>query len=123
MSIFLWILQAILAAVIGMSGVGKLVQSKDDLAEQYPWAHDFSRTTVWVIGVVEIVGAIGLIAPAATGIAPILTPIAAVGLGVFALLAAILHIRRKEGRGVLVVMVLFGIAAVIAWGRFGPYGW
>ncbi|WP_433677695.1 DoxX family protein [Nocardia sp. CA-119907] len=123
MSIFLWGLQGVLAAVVGMSGLGKLAQPKDKLAETYTWMQDVSKGTVWFIGLVEVVGAIGLIAPAATGIAPVLTPIAAAGLAIFSLLAAILHIRRKELRGVAIVAILFVVAAVIAWGRFGPYGW
>ena len=48
------------------------------------------------IGVMELLGAAGLILPAVTGIAPILTPLAAAGLAVMMLLAAPTHLRRKE---------------------------
>jgi hypothetical protein len=44
----------------------------------------------------ELLGAAGLILPAVTGIAPILTPLAAAGLAVMMLLAAFTHVRRKE---------------------------
>ncbi len=123
MNVFLWIVQGLLAAMFGLSGLGKLLQPKDKLAGRYPWAHDFSQPTVWFIGGIEILGAIGLIAPAATGISPILTPIAATGLAVFAVAAAVLHIRRNEVQGVVIVAVLFALSALVAWGRFGPYGW
>lgn len=38
-------------------------------------------------------------------------------------LAAATHIRRREPSGVAVNAVLFVLAVVVAWGRFGPYGW
>ncbi|WP_036510339.1 DoxX family protein [Nocardia aobensis] len=123
MSIFLWSLQSVLAALIGLSGINKLVQPKASLDGKFPWMQTVSQGRIRFIGFVELIGAAGVIAPGATGVAPILTPIAAVGLMIFAVLAALLHIRRKEISGVLTVTVLFALAAVIAWGRFGPYGW
>jgi hypothetical protein len=123
MSIFLWILQALLAALFAASGLGKAVQAKDELAAKYEWMHDVSQSTVRFIGVAELLGAIGLIGPAATGIAPVLTPVAATGLAVLSALAVALHLRRRETRGVTVAGVLCVLAAFVAWGRFGPYGW
>ncbi|MET9485430.1 DoxX family protein [Nocardia sp. NPDC006630] len=123
MNVFLWIVQALLAALFLMSGLAKAAQPKDKLTEQYPWMHNFSQAAVRFIGAVELLGAIGLIAPAATGIAPILTPLAATGLAIVMALAAALHIRERESRGIVVSLVLFLLAAFVAWGRFGPYGW
>lgn len=122
MNVFLWIVQAILAAAFAMSGLVKAAQPMTKLADTYPWVRDFSAATVRFIGVVEVLGAIGLIVPAATGIAPVLTPIAAAGLAVLMVLAATVHIRRKEAE-VSITAVLFVIAAFVAWARFGPYGW
>jgi hypothetical protein len=51
----------------------KSTQPKAKLKARLPWVEDFSPNTVRFIGVVELLGAIGLILPAATGIAPILT--------------------------------------------------
>jgi hypothetical protein len=62
-----------------------------------------------------------LILPAATGIAPKLTPLAATGLVVLMVLAAITHARRKEPSAIAFNAVLLVPAAVVAWGRFGPY--
>ena len=123
MNVLLWIVQAILAAMFAMSGLGKALQPKDKLAGRYPWMQDVSQATVRFIGVMELLGAIGLIVPAATGIAPVLTPIAGTGLAVIMVLAAAMHIRRKEPSGVAVTAVLFVLAALVAWGRFGPYSW
>ncbi|MBE8523970.1 DoxX family protein [Amycolatopsis sp. H6(2020)] len=121
MNIFLWIVQAVLAAMFGMAGVMKATQPKDKLADRLPWVADFSPATVRFIGVVELAGALGLILPAATGIAPILTPLAATGLAGTMLLAALTHARRKEPAAIAFNAVLLALVTVVAWGRFGPY--
>jgi uncharacterized membrane protein len=123
MHVALWIVQAILAAMFGMAGVMKSTQPKEKLAPKLPWVEDFSTNTVRLIGVVELLAALGLILPAATGIAPILTPLAATGLAIVMVLAAATHIRRKEPSGVAFNAVLFALAVFVAWGRFGPYSW
>ncbi|MFF0291284.1 DoxX family protein [Streptomyces sp. NPDC005262] len=121
MSIFLWIVQAVLAALFAMAGVMKSTQPKDKLVEKLPWVADFSPGTVRFIGIVEFAGALGLLLPAATGIAPVLTPVAAVGLGITMLLAAAYHARKKEFPAIGLNAVLLILAALVAWGRFGPY--
>jgi hypothetical protein len=100
----------------------KLLQPKEKLANSgMDWVNDFSSGTVKGIGVLEILGAIGLIVPAAVGVVPVLVPIAAVGLAAVMLGAAVVHARRKEVPMIAVNAVLFAIAVVVAWGRFGPY--
>jgi uncharacterized membrane protein YphA (DoxX/SURF4 family) len=121
MNVVLWVLQGLLAAMFAAAGVMKLSQPKEKLAKNMGWVDDFSANTVRFIGGVELLAAIGLILPAATRIAPILTPLAAVGLGVTMVLAAATHVRRKEFSSLPVNAVLFALAAVVAWGRFGPY--
>lgn len=69
----------------------------------------------------EVLGAIGLILPAAVDIAPALAPVAAIGLAVVMVGAAVTHGRRGETKNVAVNAVLLALALVVAWGRFGPY--
>lgn len=123
MNVFLWIVQVVLAAIFVTAGLMKATQPKDKLASMLPWVQDFSPATVRFIGAMELLGASGLILPAVTGIAPILTPIAATGLAVMMSLAVATHIRRKEPSGIAFTAVLFVLAVIIVWGRFGPYGW
>lgn len=123
MTAVLWVVQVVLAAAFALSGLVKIGRSKERLAGPYPWTRDFSQSTVRFIGVMEVLGALGLVLPAATGITPVLTPIAATGLAVLVALAAALHLRRGESSGIAVTAVLFVLAALVAWGRFGPYGW
>ena len=78
-------------------------------------------TTIRLIGLAEILGAIGLVLPAAVHIAPILVPLAAVGLALVMAGAAAVHARRKEAPMVAMNAVLLVLAVFVAWGCFGPY--
>src|SRR4051794_21217178 len=98
MNIFLWILQILLAALFLGAGLFKLTQPKSKLMENknLGWTNDFSENSIKLIAGAEVVGALGLILPWATGIARILTPIAAVGLFIVMVGAAWVHLKRKE---------------------------
>ena len=76
MDVFLWILQIVLAGMFGLAGITKSIQPRDKLLGKLPWVEDYSAGTVRFIGIVELLGAIGLVVPAATGIVPVLTPLA-----------------------------------------------
>lgn len=121
MNIALWIVQIALAGMFGMAGVMKSIQPREKLAEKLPWVQDVSTGTLRLIGVSELAAAFGLVLPAVTGIAPILTPLAATGLVIVMLLAALTHARRKEPGAIAFNLVLLLLAALVAWGRFGPY--
>lgn len=73
------------------------------------------------VGVAEVLGAIGLILPLATGILPWLTPLAAICLIVVQILAAGFHIMRKEYQIVPANIVLLALAAFISLGQDGPF--
>ena len=121
MNITLWIIAVLLAAAFAASGLMKLTQPKAKLGESgMAWTEDFSDGQVKVIGLVEVLGALGLILPAALDIAPILTPIAAAGLAVTMLVAAAVHVRRGEKQMVPINLVLAALAAFVAVMRFGP---
>jgi uncharacterized membrane protein YphA (DoxX/SURF4 family) len=117
-NIFLWILQILLAVAFAGAGLMKLTQPIDKLGKQMSWVPRYSPPMVRFVGAVELLGAIGLILPWATGIAKILTPLAAVGLAVTMVLAAAHHLKYKEAKQVPPSVVLFALAAVIAIGRF-----
>lgn len=118
MNIAIWIIQGILAAMFGMAGVMKSVQPKEKLAPQLPWVNDFPMPVVRFIGVSELLGAIGLIVPWATGIQPMLTPIAAVALVLVMALAAVYHAVKGEYKAIAFNIVLGGLAAAVAYFRF-----
>lgn len=120
MNIALWIVAGVLALAFLAAGLMKVSQPKEKLATSMGWVDDFSPGTVKFIGTMEILGAIGLILPAATGIAPVLTPLAATGLAVTMILAAIVHGRRREPQMIAVNAVLLVLALFVAIMRFGP---
>jgi uncharacterized membrane protein YphA (DoxX/SURF4 family) len=122
MNLALWIVAIVLAAGFTASGLMKLLVPKDKLVNAgQGWAQDFSPTSIRLIGVAEALGAAGLILPAVTHIAPILVPLAAIGLVLVMVGAAVVHARRKEAMNIAVNVVLLALAVFVAWGRLGPY--
>lgn len=122
MNSLLWTLQAMLAAVFVSSGALKATQSKPRLlATGQTGVRDYPIGFIRVIAISEVLGAIGLIAPRATGVLPLLTPLAAVGLGIIMIGAARAHARLHEPRNVAVNLVLLAMCITVAAGRFaGP---
>ena len=119
----LWIVAGLLAAIFLVSGIVKLVVPKEKLATVPAggWVNDFSAGAVRAIGVLEILGALGLVLPAALGIAPVLVPLAAVGLAVLMAGAVATRVRRHEPKAMVADAVYLILAAFVAWGRyFGP---
>ena len=80
MNVVLWVVQGVLAAMFLPAGIVKSTQPREKLTAQLPWANDFSTPVLRLIGVAEFAAALGLVLPAATGIATVLTPLAASGL-------------------------------------------
>ena len=121
MNVAVWIVSAVLAALYVMAGFTKVAKSKDDLLAEprMSWVGDFSPGQIKAIGAAEIAGALGLVVPWLTGIATILTPIAAVGLALMQVGAAITHGRRGEGATVPVNIVLCALAVFVAVVRYG----
>jgi len=118
MNVVLWILQGILALMFAVAGFTKVSQPKEKLQTAMSWVEDFSPGFVKMIGALEILGAIGLVVPWITGIAPILTPLAATGLVALMIGAAVTHTRRKEPQPVVIIIGLAIAALVVAIGRF-----
>ncbi|WP_433124087.1 DoxX family protein [Micromonospora sp. CA-240977] len=132
MNLVLWIIQILLAAVFAGAGLAKLTQPKDKLRELMRWVDPVPPTQVKALGAVELLAAVGLVLPPLTGVATVLTPLAAVGLVVVMVGGIRVHLRdlkkqdTREGRrteiqGAITCAVLLVLAAVVAWGRFGPY--
>ena len=121
MNLTLWIIAGLLAVVYLGAGAGKLIVPKEKLAA-FPgggWVEDFSAGSVKAIGAVEILGAVGLVLPAALDIAPGLVPLAAVGLVLLMAGAVITRIRRHEAKPMVADLAYLALALFVAWGRFG----
>jgi uncharacterized membrane protein len=119
MNIVLWMAQVVLGAAFVAAGVSHGFRS--DRMRERPggqWAAAVPRGLLTVIGVCEILGGIGVILPAATMILTGLTPLAAALLAVLMLLAAGFHFLRREFPNIVFNLVLFALAAFVAYGRF-----
>jgi uncharacterized membrane protein YphA (DoxX/SURF4 family) len=118
-SIGLWVAQALLAALYLMAGWMKLSQPMAGLAAMgMGYATEMPELFVRFVGLMEVLGAIGLIAPAASRILPILTPLAALGLSVVQVAAIILHAVRGETAMTLPMnLVLLALSLLVLWGR------
>jgi uncharacterized membrane protein len=123
MNLSLWIIAGLMAAVVLLAGANKLLIPQEKLAKAPGggWVLDFSAGFVKALGAVEILGAVGLILPALLDIAPILVPMAAVGLALIMVGAAIVTFRRQEFKHVLVNLTYLALLVFVAFGRFfGP---
>jgi uncharacterized membrane protein YphA (DoxX/SURF4 family) len=118
MNIALWIVQILLALAFAMAGIMKVTQPIDRLETRMGWVKDVGPRGVRLIGSLEILGAIGLILPAVTGILPWLTPVAAVGLALTMVGAMITHGRRGEYSNIGANVVLLILALFVVYGRF-----
>ena len=117
----LWSLQVLCGFFFAGSGFGKVLLYDGVLYAAAPrtvaWYAAVPQPLIVFIGVCEVLGGVGLILPALTGVKPKLTPLAAVGLTLIMILAAGFHLTRGEYVLVPVNLVLGGVAAFIAAGR------
>jgi hypothetical protein len=122
MNVALWIAAGVLAAVLLVAGITKMLMPKEKLLT-FPgsgWVEDFSPGALKGIATLELLGAVGLILPAALGIAPVLVPLAATGAALLFAGAVITRLRRGEKLTILVDLAYLALAVFVAWGRFGP---
>jgi uncharacterized membrane protein YphA (DoxX/SURF4 family) len=115
MNVALWIIQVLLALLFLFAGGMKLVLPIEELTKQMPlplpgW---FVRFT----GVVEVLGAIGLILPWLLGIRPGLTRLAAAGLVIVMIGAIVYTVAAGEIASAVLPFFVGILAAFVAYGR------
>ena len=123
MNVALWIVAGLLAVAYVAGGGLKVIMRKEKIAASGPaakWVEDFRPGTIKTIGALEVLGGLGLVLPAVLGIVTELVPLAALGLAMIMVGAAITRISRREYRLMLVDLTYLVLAGFVAWGRFGP---
>ncbi len=114
----LWVVQGLLAFAFLAAGAMKATQPLDALLDGGMSFVAYTPTAlVRFIGVSEVLGAFGLILPAALRIQPKLTPLAAALLALVMALAASTHVVNGEPEALPANLVLGGLALFVAWGR------
>jgi uncharacterized membrane protein len=119
MNIALWIVQGLLAALFLFAGGTKLILPLDVLASMgspnlIPLPDWFIRFT----GVVEVLGALGLILPGLLRIRPELTALAAAGLVIVMIGAVGFTVASGEIGAAVIPLVVGLLAAFVAYGRW-----
>jgi hypothetical protein len=117
MNVVLWSIQALLAVTYVISGSAKAFQSLEGLGKRMTWVPDVPVVLVRFIGIAELLGAIGLILPMVTNIAPWLTVVAAAGLALVQACGIVFHVSRHEARVVVSNIVLLLLAGFVLVGR------
>ena len=117
-TIGLWAAQVLLALFYLYAGYNKLTQPIDALATMgMGFVLVVPELLTRFIGLAEVLGAAGLILPAATRILPRLTPLAALGLSTIQVLAILLHASRGEFMVLPMNLVLLALSLFVLWGR------
>lgn len=117
----LWVIQGLLAAFFIMPGVGKVNSSRQQHIDDGHIKPGNSITPIRILGILELLGCVGIIAPWLTGIAPILTPITAVGFCLMMAAGLVTHTQKKEYKMLPMLIVVLAMAAVIAYYRFKSF--
>lgn len=123
MNIALWIVAGLLAVGFSAGGVAMLAMSRERFRAISPAQHyvdDFDPRFIKALGALKVVASVGLILPAVLDVAPVLVPLAVLGLVLIMTGAATARIMRREWHSMLGDLVFFTLAAFVAWGRFGP---
>jgi hypothetical protein len=110
-----WIVGGLLALFYAYSGGIKIVRSRDQLRPMMAWIDDVPLPLTRTIGVLEVLGALGLVLPPLTDIAPGVAIAAAIGLVLVQVGALSLHLRRDEAKQTPLNVVLLVLATVAAW--------
>jgi uncharacterized membrane protein YphA (DoxX/SURF4 family) len=113
----LWILQVLLALVFLVSGGMKLLVPYETAVSKSDVLADYSAGTVKLIGLAEVLGALGVILPSVTGILPWLAPVSAVGLVLTMFGAASANIRHGHYSHIIVNVVVLVMALAVVYGR------
>ena len=114
MTYALWIVQGLLALLFLFAGGMKLVMPIEALTGQTPLPGLFVR----FIGVAEVLGAVGLILPGLLRIRPGLTPLAAAGLVIIMIGAAVITLMTMDATLALIPLTVGLLAAFVAYGRW-----
>jgi uncharacterized membrane protein YphA (DoxX/SURF4 family) len=119
MNAFLWTLQALLAIVFLASGVSKSSLSKEKLvAMGQTGVGPLPMPLVRFGAICELFGVLGILLPWGTGIAPILTPLAACGFAVIMVVAISAHVHLREVTNSLATTAILIVSLVVAIARF-----
>ncbi|MEU3529864.1 DoxX family protein [Streptomyces sp. NPDC038707] len=114
MNIAYWIVAGLLAIFYFYAGTLKVIRSRDQLRPMMAWVDRMPLPALRALGVVEILGATGLMLPPLTGTAPWLASAAAIGFVLLQAGAIAVHLTGED-RQITLNVGLTATAAVTVW--------
>ncbi|MCS7221272.1 MAG: DoxX family protein [Anaerolineae bacterium] len=117
MNILLWLLQILLGVYFFFTGIVHFIVPPG-LPAPMAWMYELSPGLHYLSGTAEILAGLGLILPGLTRIQTRLTPLAAFGLVLVMLGAAIWHLLRNEFSNIAMNLILAGLSGFVAYGRW-----
>ncbi|MEE6132833.1 DoxX family protein [Priestia sp. GS2] len=113
MDITLWVIQLALGILFILFGLMKVFNYEKIKAKQ-DWVENSPKTLTIFIGYSELLGGLGLILPNLLAVLTWLTPLSALGLSIIMVLAAVLHLRRKEYKAISINVLFLLLLSVVA---------
>jgi hypothetical protein len=120
-NVALWILQALLGLFFVYHASVLLRPNPARLQAGMKYVLEMRSELRIFAGVAEGLAGLALLVAPFLGPLKVLAPLAGAGLVVLMLGAIVFHLGRREYPNIGLNAVLGILAAVIAWGRFGPY--
>ena len=118
MNIVLWIIQILLALLFLFAGGTKLVLSAEQMQSMAsPNQVNLPILFIRFIGVVEVLGALGVVLPGLLRIKKGLTPLAAIGLTIVMIGAVIITIAGDGIVMSITPIIVLVLCALVAYGR------
>jgi|TARA_R110002096_G_scaffold28365_9_gene86068 hypothetical protein len=116
LNIGLWVAQGLIALTLIWAAYAKLAQPIEETAKMLPWALDNPGLLTFT-GIIDLLGGIGIILPAALKIQPKLSVFAAYGTIALMIAASVFHISRGEASLIGMNIFFLILAVFVVWGR------
>lgn len=121
LNIGLWIVQASLLGIYGSYGVYKTFFTSR-AKEKMPWAKNRSENFIRIVGIAELLGALGVVLPMLTGVLVWLTPLAAIGLTLVQISAIFTeHLPKKEYKLLPLNLYFMAMSIFVLIGRWSLF--
>lgn len=119
MNLVLWLLQGVLAVLVGAVAVPMLVTPRDDLVRRpgMGWADELTPRAIHLLGGAQLLAAVGLLLPGLLRVLPWLVPVCGFALAALFVAAVLVRRRRREPQAVPALLGLLALALVVAVGR------
>jgi hypothetical protein len=118
MNTLLTVIQVILTIVFALAGLVKISMPAYKLMRMATWTQRFPVGVVRFIGIMELLGAAGLILSRAFNVFPLTMPLASCGLSLIMVMATYHHINHREYRSIILTLILMMLSAYSALSGF-----